>query len=118
MPKNKSNWIIIILLVLIVILLIPQVFSHKPMSLMHSGYGMKGYDMKGYGMMGSGMFGFGWILPVIFVILVIATGVWLGNVFTGRGKKYRSHQKELCSNCSKHIEGDWQTCPYCSESLE
>ena len=113
MFRNKSNWLVIILLILIVLLLIPQVFSNRPMSLMHSGYGN-----KGYGMMGPGMFGFGWIIPVIILILVIAAGVWLGNIFSRRSKFHQIQQKESCPNCSKHIEGDWQTCPYCSETLE
>jgi hypothetical protein len=123
MQKNNRNWIIIIILVLIILFLIPQGFMYGPGKGMHSGYGKMGYDMMGYGkmgygMMGYGLMGFGWLIPVIFLILIIAAGVWLGNVFSARGHRHGHRPKAVCSNCSKPIATDWSTCPYCGTPVE
>jgi uncharacterized membrane protein len=112
MGKNNFQWIIIFLLILVVILVVPRGLSYGYRGSMHSGYGMMGPGMMGYGMIG-----FGWLIPVIVLILVIATGVWLGNVFTGRKTHHQPHSDATCPKCSKPIEADWKTCPHCSESL-
>ncbi len=112
MKKNKSNWILIVLLVLIVILVIPRGLSYGRGVSMHSGYGMKGPGMMGFGMMG-----FGWIVPVILLVLVVAAGVWLGNLLSTRRPQHPAHRNDRCKNCSEPVEADWKTCPHCSEPL-
>ena len=107
MKKNKSNWILIVLLVLIVILVIPRGLSYGRGVSMHSGYGM----------MGPGMMGFGWIVPVILLVLVVAAGVWLGNKLSTRRPQHPAHRNDRCKNCSEPVEADWKTCPHCSEPL-
>ena len=110
--KNKNNIWIIILLIILILVLGTNTLTFGRRNGMHSGYGM-----MGPGMMGSGMFGFGWIIPIIIVIIVIASGVWLGNFLSSRGQ-YHSANENICPNCSKHVESDWKTCPYCSEPLK
>jgi uncharacterized membrane protein len=110
--KSKQNLWIIILLIILILVLGTNTLTFGRSNLMHSGYGK-----MGPGMMGSGMFGFGWIIPVIIVIVVIAAGVWLGNFLSSRGQHYSS-KENLCPNCSRQTEFDWNTCPYCSEKLK
>ena len=105
--KKNNSWILIVLLVLIIILIIPRGLSHGRGVSMHSGYGMMGY----------GMIGFGWIIPIILLILVIAAGVWLGNLISTRGIQQSAHQNDVCKKCSEPVEANWNTCPYCSEPL-
>ena len=108
MQKTNSYWILIILLIIIILLIVPSVFMSGRGSWMHSGYGM----------MGRGMMGFGFLIPALLIILLIAGGVWLGNVLTTRGHHHPSRQKDFCANCSKPTEADWKSCPYCSKPLK
>ncbi len=128
MKNNSKNWIIIILLILLILFLVPQVFSYGRGNWMHAGYGKMGYDMMGYGKMGYGMMGYGkmgygmiglgWLIPAIILILIIAAGVSLGNVLFRHGNKHHSTSKGVCSNCSKPVAADWNTCPHCSTTLK
>ena len=111
MSKNTPIWILIVLLILIFVIAAPLVLSYGRGYSMHPGYGM-----MGPGMMGLGMMGFGWVVPALLLILVIAGGVWLGNSLSSR--KHHSRPQPVCPNCSKPTEGDWTTCPYCSEPLK
>lgn len=113
MKKNTLLWIIGIVLLVIILLYIPSIFMSGRGDWMHDGYGMMDdYDMhRGYGMMGGGWMTFGWIIPIVIMILVIAAGVWLGNTLSSRTAM------RTCPNCSKPAKADWQTCPYCSTSL-
>jgi uncharacterized membrane protein len=111
--KNKNYLWIIILLIVIILIIGTSALSFGRRTWMHSGYGM-----MGPGMMGSGMGGFGLIIPIIIIIFVIATGVWLGNFLSSRGQHYHSAKENNCPKCSKQIESDWKTCPYCSETLK
>jgi len=116
--KNKNYLWIIILLIVIILILGTNTLSFGRRTWMQSGYGMMGPGMMGPGMMGPGMMGVGLIIPIIIIIFVIATGVWLGNFLSSRGQHYHSAKENSCPNCSKQIESDWKTCPYCSEKLK
>ncbi len=107
MKKNTPIWILIGLLIVVIILVSPRGLNYGRGASMHSGYGMMGY----------GMMAFGWIIPVLSLVLVIAGGVWLGNLLSSR-KHHPSNQQAVCSKCSKPTKADWTTCPHCSEPLE
>ncbi len=140
MKKNTLFWITGIVLVAVLLLFVPSMLMFGRGTSMHGSYGMMGdynydnnnvgpgssmmdgYDgngMMGYydgghGMMGGGWMAFGWIIPIVILILVIAAGVWLGNTLSNRGKNSTG---STCSNCSKFVNAKWKTCPYCSTPL-
>ena len=113
MKKNTLFWIIGIVLLVIVLLYLPSMFISGRGGLMHGDYGMMDdYRMhREYGMMGGGFMPFGWIIPIVIMILVIAAGVWLGNTLSSR-----THIR-TCPNCNQPSKADWKTCPYCSTEL-
>jgi len=113
MKKNNYFWVLIVLLIIVIVLILPRGLSYGSARSMHSNYGM-----MGGGMMGGGMIGFWWIIPVLALVLVIAGGVWLGNLLTFRSKGHHPSKQPECPNCSKPSEADWTNCPYCSEPLE
>ena len=117
MRRNTPLWILIVLLIVVIILVAPRGLTYGRGTAMHSGYGMMDHRTAGYGMMNYGMTGFGWILPVILLVLVIAAGVWLGNLFSSR-KGFSRDQQAVCPKCSKPTDEDWTTCPYCSGKLK
>ena len=139
MKKNTLFWITGIVLVAVLLLFVPSMLMFGRGTSMHSGYGMMsgysnsgsgssmmggdydGYNMLGdyggYGMMGGGWMAFGWIIPVVILILIIGAGVWLGNSLTNRGIDRSATSSKICSNCNKPANADWKTCPYCSVSL-
>ena len=87
------------------------------MEFRNSGYGKMGRGNAGFSTMSHGMAGIGWLIPVLLFVLVIAAGVWLGNVFSSR--KFHSFRKTTkCQHCSEPVDDDWTTCPYCSKSLK
>ncbi len=119
MKKNTLFWIVGIVLLVIILLYIPSMLMNGRNGRINDGYGMHdGYGMmddygmhRGYGMMGGGYMTFGWLIPILIMILVIAAGVWLGNTLSSRTVM------RTCPNCSKPIKADWKTCPHCSTSL-
>ena len=108
MKKNSLLWILGIILI-VVLLGAPRLMYGGSGSYMNSGY-----SMMGKGMMGHGMSGFVLLIPALLLVLIIAAGVWLGNLLSNRER----HQELICPSCSKTVETDWQTCPHCSESLK
>lgn len=122
--KRNTIWIIGAILLLAALFILPSLFYGR--GGMMSGYGTmgnnwmnEGYEMgSGYGMMGGGMMGGSWIISIVVLILVIAGGVWLGNVLSNRGRISSSASAQTCPNCSKAVAADWRTCPYCSTSLK
>ena len=115
MGRNNLNWILTIILVLIILVILPQLFSFGRG---HMGYADFRHPMhSGHGMMGYGFFGLWWIVPGIILVLIIALGVWVGNLLTThRGHDY-TYSKETCPHCSKVVAPDWKTCPYCSKKI-
>ena len=138
MKKNTLFWITGIVLLAVLLLFVPSMLMFGRGTSMHDGYGMMGgysnvgpgssmmgeygYSMMGnyggYSMMGSGWMAFGWIIPVVILILIIGAGVWLGNSLTNRGINSSASPARTCSNCNKPAEADWKVCPHCSVSLE
>lgn len=121
MKKNTLFWLTGIVLLAVLLLFIPSMLMFGRGTSMHGGYGpgsnmMGGYS--GYGMMGSGWMFFGWIIPVVILLLIIGAGVWLGYLLTNRGIKQFATSARSCSNCNKPVDTDWKTCPHCSVSLE
>ena len=122
--KRNTIWIIGAILLLAALFILPSLFYGR--GGMMSGYGTmgnnwmnEGYEMgSGYGMMGGGMMGGSWIISIVVLILVIAGGVWLGNVLSNRGRISSSAPEQTCPNCDKAVATDWSTCPYCSTSLK
>ena len=141
MKKNTLFWITGVVLVAVLLLFVPSMLMFGRGSSMHnSGYGMMGdYDNNnvgpgssmmdgydgngmmgydgGYGMMAGGWMAFGWIVPILILILVIAVGVWLGNTLSNRTVSRSTPSSSICSNCNKPANADWKTCPYCSTVL-
>ncbi len=113
MKKNTFIWIVGGVLLILVLTFI-STFGRT--NWMHNdGYGMMGggYYPGAYGMMG-GWMAFGWIIPALFLVFLIAAGVWLGNTLSTREALAK---KGTCPHCQKTIATDWQTCPYCSTAL-
>ncbi len=112
MNKKTLLWLIVGGITLVALVAIPSIWmwGHG-----NYGYGMMsgGYYPGGYGMMG-GWMRFGWLIPTLFLGLVIAAGVWAGNSLSQRN---HTNAKITCPNCSKPVETDWQACPYCSTGL-
>jgi uncharacterized membrane protein len=132
MKKNTLFWITGIVLVAVLLLFVPSMLMFGRGSSMHSGgYGMMGnFDNNnagpgssmmdgygGYGMMGGGWMAFGWIIPVVILILIIAAGVWLGNTLSNRTLSRSNSPDGKCSNCNTPVDADWVTCPYCSTTI-
>jgi len=118
--RKNIGWIIAISLLIIILLILPGLFMF--------GRGWLGsYDMMGsYGYMHGGMMGgwgtpwmfLFWLIPVGFLILVIAGGVWLGNALSNRGPEAPSAlPAQTCSSCGKPTAADWKVCPHCGNAL-
>ena len=137
MKKYTPLWILIGLLILVIILIAPRAFNQGRGVAMHQRYGMMDHDDAFHGMMdhddafygmmghgqadfrtrGHGLVGFALLIPILLFILLIAAGVWLGNVLSSR-KFHSSKGQSLCPHCSKPADDEWTTCPYCSKSLK
>lgn len=114
MNKKTLTWVIFGVILLVALFALPSLWMWGRGGSFYHGYGMMGgYYPGSYHMMG-GRFGFGWLVPALFLGLVIAAGVWVGNSLSQRNQP---NTKSICPNCSKPVEEDWQTCPYCSTKL-
>ena len=81
---------------------------------------MEGYNNYRHPMMGGwglgGLFmGFGmlllWAFPVGLLFLVVYGAVRLAN------KSNTPIAAQTCANCSKPVQADWTTCPYCGTTI-
>ena len=90
------------------------------------GYGMMGNMMGGYGMMHRGFsplgwFGMGlgmifmWLIPIGILVLI---GFGVASLVRNTGNPPQASSLTPCSNCGKGTQADWQTCPYCGNSLK
>ncbi|MBT3239646.1 MAG: hypothetical protein HON98_07455 [Chloroflexi bacterium] len=116
MKKSTLFWITGIIIIAVILLFVPSMLMFGQGNFMHNQYGMMG-GFGHLGMMGGGLVSFGWLIPIILLIFVIAAGVSLGNTFSNRGSSGRAMSEQACPNCSKPVNAEWITCPHCSSSL-
>ena len=127
--KRNTVWIIGTILLVAILAFLPNLF-YGPGGMMGS-YGMGSNFMdqgdvtsgwadcgSGYGMMGGSWGSFGWPTSVIILVLVVTSGVWLGNALSNRGRVSSSTTVQSCPNCNKAVDANWSTCPYCGTSLK
>jgi hypothetical protein len=118
---KKTNWLAVSLIVIVVLLVffwIGTMFGGG-----YGGYGMMG----GRGMMGNwgyspfGWFGMGlgmifmWLIPIGILVLI---GFGVASLVRNTGNPPQASSLTPCSNCGKGTQADWQTCPYCGNSLK
>ena len=119
---KKINWWI----VGIVIAVIALFLFGGGMMWGNRGYGMMGNMMGGYGMMHRGFsplgwFGMGlgmifmWLIPIGILVLI---GFGVASLVRNTGNPPQASSLTPCSNCGKGTQADWQTCPYCGNSLK
>lgn len=92
-------------------------------------FGMNGYNfpfrsgmMGGFGYMHPFSFfgmAFMWLIPIGIVVLLA-----LGIMSLFKESKKTDHQHvdtstlaQVCQNCGKNVQNDWNTCPYCGEKI-
>ena len=81
------------------------------------GYGMMGnwgYSPFGWFGMGLGMI-FMWLIPIGILVLI---GFGVASLVRNTGNPPQASSLTPCSNCGKGTQADWQTCPYCGNSLK
>jgi hypothetical protein len=119
--KNFWKWFLGITLVLVLFfgpylfrLVFPALGYGYGMTLAHAASAGVGFG-RGGGMMGSNPFGMGllWIVPLGIVALAVLGTIWLVNNMNGS----KTVQGQTCSSCSKPVQADWKTCPYCGNTL-
>ena len=84
------------------------------------------------GMMGPGMMGrwgftpfgwlgalFMWLIPLGFLVLIVAGIVWLVRAAGGfpRSGPQAAVAGGACPSCGRPTQADWQHCPYCGQAL-
>ena len=123
MMRNKSGWIVAIVLGVILLLVIPGlwIFARPWRYGMMGEYGMMG---RGFGFMNPlGWFGMGlmWLLPLALLVLTILGIAVLSKSLFGAEKPAPTAippvNLRACPNCGKSIQADWNNCPYCGQGL-
>jgi hypothetical protein len=78
----------------------------------------------GTGMMGYSPFGwlrmlFGLLVPLGFISLLVAGGVWLVRAVTANSSPFTPAKTELnaCSSCGQNVQADWRNCPHCGAMI-
>jgi hypothetical protein len=132
--SNLLKWFIIGGLVLVVLGLGASLFS----PLIFGRTGNWAYDdcgmWGGWGMMdgwgSSGMMGyrpFGWLgmllgllIPLGFIALLVAGGIWLVRAVTANGSSFTLAKSAVnaCPSCGQNIQADWRNCPHCGATLD
>jgi hypothetical protein len=124
--KSTVLWIIAIVLIVVLVLALPFVFRFTGLGwrvgMMGRGFPMDGhfgyFFPLGYLWMGLMM-----LTPVALLVLIIMGGVALVNSLTRTSKPATPADTpavtsgRTCSNCGKPAQADWNTCPYCGNSL-
>ncbi len=120
--KKTIGWVLAIVAILLLALPALWIISNW------WGYGGM---MGGYGMMGRGYgfvnplawlgMAFMWLFPAAILVLIVAGAVALINALTRStntpAQMGPSASDRVCRNCGKPAQADWNTCPYCGQSL-
>ena len=113
---KKVNWWIIG----IVAVLVTLFFFGGGMMWGNRGYGGPGmmgnwgYSPFGWFGMGLGMI-FMWLIPIGILALIV---LGVASLVRNTGNPPQASSLTPCSNCGKGTQADWQTCPYCGNSLK
>lgn len=123
--RNLWKWALGFLGVILVTFFISTLFFR--------GSGLPGFVCGGFGLMGRGigwgpgmmggwgvLGGFGMLLmlliPLGFIALLVAGAVVL--VRSLSASKATMPTSPACSSCSRPVQVDWTTCPYCGKPLQ
>ncbi|MEW6718042.1 MAG: zinc ribbon domain-containing protein [Chloroflexota bacterium] len=121
--KRIVIWISVIAIILLALWLIPTWFMvDQGWVGVHRGM-MGGFPM---GVVPSGYSALGWLwmlsrllIPLGLLILVIAGGIYLGNLISKRGVSDSPASAQIkCEQCGQPSERNWKVCPYCGTSLQ
>ncbi|OJX40310.1 MAG: hypothetical protein BGO78_15215 [Chloroflexi bacterium 44-23] len=79
------------------------------------GTGMLGYSSFGW----FGMF-LGFLIPVGFIALLIAGGIWLVKVFSSNRTPFTPAKVAViaCSSCGQNVQANWRNCPHCGSMID
>ena len=118
---SRINWAYVIVFGIVALLVVLI-----GISLSGGTYGGWTYGMMGPGMMNWGFAPFGWLsmilmwlIPLAFVALLVAGGVWLVRAIGGgQGSAHlQSSATDACPACGRPIQSNWRNCPFCGETL-
>lgn len=120
--KKVFSWFLIIAAVLLLALpLLWMISSLWGYGGMMGGYGMMGryYGyMNPFGWIGMAMM---WLIPAAFLVILITGAVALiNNLATPSNRNPQagaSASGRVCQSCGRPAQADWNTCPYCGQSL-
>lgn len=130
MMKSALGWILAIVFGILLLCMLPIVFFFGRG--MAGGFGPLGGPgmFRGFGMMGRGfgLFGllplrlfFGWLIPVGVIVLILLAAIGLfSSLRNTRGSTLPPAapvSSQVCPNCGRPVQSDWNTCPYCGQSL-
>lgn len=72
--------------------------------------------LGGLGMMS--FFGIGmWLVPLLFVGLIVVGVVWLVKSVAPPAAPQSPAASALCANCGKPLQAGWKACPHCGEKV-
>jgi hypothetical protein len=117
---SRTNWAHVIgfgIVALLVVLI--------GIGLLGGTYGGRSRGMMGPGMMSWGFAPFGWsgmifmwLMPLAFMALLVAGGVWLVRAIGGQGGAYLPPSAtDACRGCGRPIQSNWRNCPFCGETI-
>lgn len=114
---NRINWIMVAVFSIVVLLVFLVGVS------LLGGWGYGGWSMMEPGMMGGWGFGpFGWIgmilmwlIPVGFIVLIVAGVSWLVRAIGGGAVNPPTSAR--CPSCGRGVQVNWRNCPSCGASL-
>jgi len=79
------------------------------------GTGMMGYSSFGW----LGMF-LGLLIPLGFIALLVAGGIWLVRTITSNGSPLTPANPAVntCPSCGQNVQANWRNCPHCGTTID